>query len=140
LLLPSKSSAASFIAGDADHTGPLKPVWIICEKNVGVLFNCWYWYGQVHTYVHDSQEVTLEPVWNDCTYFSLPMLPSVGPGASPPPSSMGVASVVSGDVLLSEYWSRGTLKVEVMDGDRFNEDTHLGEVCVARNQCISSDY
>lgn len=67
-------------------------------------------------------------MWNDCTYFSLPIPQSSVPSASPPAADVGYLGCVSGEVLLKEYWSRGSIKVEVMDGDRFNEDTHLGEV------------
>ena len=68
--------------------------------------------------MHDSHEVTLDPVWNDTTYVPLPVPVSSSPTCAP----------LSAEVLLREYWSRGTVKVEVLDGDRFNEDTHLGEV------------
>ena len=47
-------------------------------------------------------------------------LPTPSPGADAPAQW--------GDVLLKDFWSLGYIKIEVLDGDRFNEDIFLGEV------------
>jgi hypothetical protein len=58
---------------------------------------------------------TLFPVWNQVVYFNLPIPP-------------GFEQSDRVDSLLSDYWSHGFLKIEVVDGERFHEDIFLGEV------------
>ncbi len=49
---------------------------------------------------------------------------SVGTASSP----HQVSSVVTAESALINYWSHGSLTIEVLDMDRFNEDIFLGEV------------
>eukprot|EP00602_Paraphysomonas_sp_CaronLab_P008735 CAMPEP_0185035954 /NCGR_PEP_ID=MMETSP1103-20130426/28171_1 /TAXON_ID=36769 /ORGANISM="Paraphysomonas bandaiensis, Strain Caron Lab Isolate" /LENGTH=825 /DNA_ID=CAMNT_0027573275 /DNA_START=559 /DNA_END=3036 /DNA_ORIENTATION=- len=65
---------------------------------------------------YDCNVPTLNPVWNHTVYLPLP---TPSPGADAPAQW--------GDVLLKDFWSLGYIKIEVLDGDRFNEDIFLGE-------------
>lgn len=33
------------------------------------------------------------------------------------------------DTLMKDWWGKGCIKIEILDGERFNEDIFLGEVC-----------
>ena len=61
-----------------------------------------------------------EPVWNFTTYCAL-RLPVSAPGS-------GVGGEVDYNKIMSNYWSFGTVRIEIIDSERFNEDIHMGEV------------
>ena len=75
---------------------------------------------QTTTFVSPHDVSPTDPVWNYTAYCPLRLPPL--------PSSLDDRDGSEYDAIISAYWSLGTVKIEVVDSERFNEDIFLGEV------------
>jgi len=69
---------------------------------------------QTTSYVSLHEISPTDPVWNYTVYCPLRVPPSL--------------EFAEFDTVVSSYWSLGTVKIEVVDSERFNEDIFLGDV------------
>ena len=92
-----------------------------------------------------SADATLNPTWQESLIIPLPTPKSLLPSAhyeqnksdsSPPLAQLPLTSYRE----LLQFWGLGSLRIEIVDTDRFNSDIHLGEVTLLLSSLMSTTY